>query len=187
MTKASSSAVLLLLSLTCRLGAALDNLFTWDVSAIERVRESIELNREERSSISAAVWNLYNTTGYDVAELIRDGFPSVTSKNMTVPGAKGDKHYFVSLVPYAFPCNDAPEGCVDYKGKTFTGKCSKDGFPWIICDGKVRTCRWLLILEYCSAPPRNHLSTYMFLSICFNCFDFAAQPPSSRRHRQTEP
>ena len=130
-------ALLLVLSLVSVSKARL-KLFSWDGEAIERAREVEKGKLISPHSLSSSLLHLWKESKRDLENLAEKGYPSVYEKEETVEGAEGDKSYYSSVVPYAFPCNELPENCVDYEGKPFTGNCSSQGIPWAICDGKVR-------------------------------------------------
>ncbi len=129
--------IFILLALSCTYSYASLSLFSWDGEAIERVREKQKHKPIRPRSLSASILQIWRESKNDIENLRKNGYPSVHDKNETVDGANGDKSYYSSIVPYAFPCNKLPDGCIDYEGNEFSGNCSAQGLPWAICDGKV--------------------------------------------------
>lgn len=120
-------------------------LFSWDLGALKRLRNLNKQERIEPRSLSASLLKLWVESNKDLVRLAAENFPSVYDKASTVYGTGGDKSFYSSVVPYAFPCNSKPLGCKDYSGNQYNGTCTEDGLPWVICDGYVRCSTSLYI------------------------------------------
>ena len=112
-------------------------LFSWDAAHLESLRNNILAYENFSQPLSASLLKLWEESNADLTTLAEGNFPSVHLKHDTVEGTFGDKSFYSSVVPYAFPCNNKPPGCIDYSGNRYSGVCSNDGLPWVICDGKV--------------------------------------------------
>lgn len=113
-------------------------LFTWDFEALKKLRSLDKQQIIEPRALSASLLKLWEDSNRDLSRLPENKFPSAHMKNSTVDGTGGDKSFYSSLVPYAFPCNMKPLGCKDYEGREHNGNCTRDGLPWVLCDGFVR-------------------------------------------------
>lgn len=127
------------------------DLWIWDGPALAATRSALATPATAAAlspEVRAAVAHLRATTADDAAAPVR----SVTAKAVAAPGTGGDRRVYVSLMPYAWPCNGLPAkgGCVDYVGRPPPppggGACNAaTGLPWVICDGQV-------CVEECGAP-----------------------------------
>lgn len=113
-------------------------LFSWDYDVLRMLRAKNKLNTMPSRTLSSSLLKLWIDSNDDVKQLSEKPVPSVYQKEKAAFGTAGDKSYYTSVVPYAFPCNNRPSGCKDYFGNKYHGLCRKNGLPWVICDGHVR-------------------------------------------------
>lgn len=127
------------------------NLLTWDGQALQSLQTRLWSNSNRKASrfhISSseliALQQLWTVSHQYVLSLNKDSFPQLSaSKHFFKTGVHLDgltPNSYVSVSPYAFPCNRTPKNCVNYQGVKHSPKncaSNRNGLPWVICDGNV--------------------------------------------------